>query len=111
MEEGIDMPGEETAYPFLKEDGGEIVLYAHIQPRAARDKVVGQHGEALKISLRAPPVDNKANAALIDFLSLLFEIPKSCVRLKSGEQSRIKRLSIKGLSLSRVQQIIASHLA
>ncbi len=111
MEEGVDMPEEETVYPFLKEEDGGIVLYAHIQPRAARDKVVGTHGEALKISLTAPPVDNKANAALIDFLSLLFDIPKSRVRLKSGEQSRIKRLAIKGLSLSRAQQIIASHLA
>lgn len=111
MEEGVDMPGEETAYPFLKEDDGEIVLYAHIQPRAARDKVVGQHGDALKISLSAPPVDNKANAALIGFLSSIFDIPKSRIRLKSGEQSRIKRLAIKGLSLSQAQQIISSHLA
>ncbi|MDW3203647.1 DUF167 family protein, partial [Vibrio sp. 1865] len=46
------------------QDGEDIVLKLYIQPKASRDKIVGLHGEELKIAITAPPVDGKANAHL-----------------------------------------------
>ncbi len=51
------------------QDGEDIVLKLYIQPKASRDKIVGLHGEELKIAITAPPVDGKANAHLTKFFS------------------------------------------
>lgn len=69
-------------------------LTLHIQPGAKKTEITGEHGEALKIRLAAPPVDGKANAALLAFLAKTLKQPKSAVRLKSGDTSRHKRVEI-----------------
>ena len=70
------------------------MLILHIQPGAKRTEIVGQHGDALKIRLAAPPVDGKANAELIRFLAERLRVPRSAIRLVSGESSRAKRLRV-----------------
>lgn len=72
----------------------ELILDLRIQPRAARDEIVGYHGGRLKIRLTAPPVDGKANQHLIEFLADVFAVPKRDVVLLSGETSREKRVRI-----------------
>ena len=72
-----------------------VVLALHIQPGAKKTEVVGPHGDALKIRLAAPPVDGKANAALIDFLADCLGLPKAAVSLKSGQTSRRKVVEVK----------------
>ena len=79
---------------WLRRHGTAITLTLHIQPGARRTEVAGLHGDALKIRLAAPPVDGKANAALIAFLSDLLNLPKSAVRLVSGQTSRRKIVEI-----------------
>ena len=81
-----------------------IELRLHIQPRAARSEIVGLHGEALKIRLAAPPVDGKANTMLTAFLAKLLGIHKSAVKLKSGRQSRKKRLLITGIDENEIRE-------
>ena len=71
---------------------GRITLTLHIQPGAKKTEVAGLHGEALKIRLAAPPVDGKANEALIKFVAETLRLPKSAVSLKSGQTSRHKVL-------------------
>lgn len=71
-----------------------VVLRVHLQPRASRDRVVGLHGEALKIALTAPPVENAANTALLAFLATLCGVARSSVSLVAGEKSREKRILI-----------------
>jgi len=72
----------------------ELILDLRIQPRAARDEIVGYLGERLKVRLTAPPVDGKANERLIAFLAEVFAVPKRDVVLLSGESSREKRVRI-----------------
>ena len=81
---------------FLEKSPTEIILNLHIQPNAKKSGVAGEFGDSLKIRLAAPPVDGKANAALIAFLSRELNLPKSAFEIVSGETSRQKRLKIAG---------------
>jgi len=82
---------------------GRITLTLHIQPGAKKTEFAGLHGNALKIRLAAPPVDGKANEALIKFVAETLKLPKSAVNLKSGQTSRRKVLEIQGAKLSAVE--------
>jgi hypothetical protein len=79
---------------WLRRGDGRITLTLHIQPGAKKTEVAGLHGEALKIRLAAPPVDGKANAALIDFVAERLGVAKSAVSVKSGQTSRRKVLEV-----------------
>lgn len=82
---------------WLRVDGADLILTLHIQPGAKRTELAGTHGEALKIRLAAPPVDGKANAALIAYVAETLGVPKSRVELVAGQTSRAKRLRIAGV--------------
>lgn len=81
---------------------GRLSLTLHIQPGAKKTEFAGLHGDALKIRLAAPPVDGKANAALIGFLAEVLRLPKSAITLKSGQTSRRKVLEVVGSTLEIV---------
>ncbi|MCH7777840.1 MAG: YggU family protein [Gemmatimonadetes bacterium] len=70
----------------------------HVQPRASRTVVVGRHGDAIKIRVKAPPVDGAANEELIRFLAKRCGVPRRSVRLVSGASSRHKRITIDGMT-------------
>ena len=74
---------------------GDLTLTLRVQPRASRDEICGQHGDALKIRITAPPVDGAANAHLCRYLANCFKGPKASVILISGESGRDKRIHIK----------------
>jgi uncharacterized protein (TIGR00251 family) len=71
-------------------------LRFHIVPNAKIDKLVGEHGAAIKIKLRAPAVEGKANAALRSFLSKQLAIPERNVVIERGHKSRTKLVRIEG---------------
>lgn len=79
---------------------GRITLTLHIQPGAKKTEFAGLHGDALKIRLAAPPVDGKANEALVKFVAETLNLPKSAVTLKSGQTSRRKVLELIGADAS-----------
>lgn len=81
---------------------GRITLTLHIQPGAKKTEFAGLHGDALKIRLAAPPVDGKANEALIKFVAETLKLPKSAVNLKSGQTSRRKVLEVIGAESSAI---------
>ncbi len=87
---------------------GSVVLVLHIQPGARKTEVAGLHGDALKIRLAAPPVDGKANAALLAFLAKVCGVPKSAVSLLSGETSRSKRVRIVGAEVSVLEALASA---
>lgn len=84
----------EALPPWLRVAGADVVLSLHIQPGAKRTEVAGVHGEALKVRLNAPPVDGKANDALIAFLAERLGVPKARVVLEAGQTSRSKRVRV-----------------
>lgn len=75
---------------------GRLTLTLHIQPGAKKTELAGLHGDALKIRLAAPPVDGKANEALLRFVAETLAVPKAAVCLKSGQTSRRKVLEVSG---------------
>lgn len=77
-----------------------IRLTLHVQPGAKKTEIAGEHGDALKIRLAAPPVDGKANQALLSYLAERFDVPQRQVVLKQGETSRRKVVEIGGSSVS-----------
>ena len=88
----------------IQERDGAVVFPVRVQPRASKDEVAGEMAGALKVRLRAPAVEGRANEALIEFLAQLLKTPKSAVRILSGDRSRTKRVEIRGVTR---QQILA----
>ena len=82
----------------FKRDGDATVIALHLQPGAKRSKVCGMYGDAVKLSIQAPPVDGKANAALCAFLADRLKIPIAAVTLVSGASGRDKRVRINGVT-------------
>lgn len=80
-----------------------VVLNVHVVPRSSRNAVQGLHGDAVKIRLQAPPVEGKANEALVRFLSQVLGIPPRQVSLLSGASGRKKRVLISGLGKAEVR--------
>ena len=89
--------------PYLTDTPAGAVLNLRIVPRAAKNAIAGEHGDALKIRLCAPPVDGAANAALVEFLAETFALPRNRVQLLSGQTSRTKRVLLAGLSAAQVR--------
>lgn len=91
---------------WLRTHDGGVTVTVHVQPGAKKTEVAGVHGDALKIRLAAPPVDGKANAALIDYLAKKLDVRKSCITLKSGESSRHKILAIEGVDPELISDLL-----
>ena len=92
--------------PWLRVGDGKITLTLHIQPGAKKTEITGIYGDALKIRLPAPPVDGKANAALIEFVADRLGLAKSAVNLKSGQTSRRKVLEVIGAPANTEQRLL-----
>jgi len=81
--------------PWRRENAdGSITLEIHVQPGAKKSEIAGVHGDALKIRVAAPPVEGKANAALIAFLAEVFGVAKRNVTIVRGETGRRKTLRV-----------------
>ncbi|MGA8298411.1 MAG: DUF167 domain-containing protein [Terriglobales bacterium] len=78
-----------------------------VHPRAKKNAITGEIGDALKVALTAPPVDGKANAACIEFFAKLLNVPRSSVTIASGETSRNKVVRIMGLPAEEVRARLA----
>jgi len=100
---------------WLRAEGDDVVLSLHIQPGAKQTEVVGPHGEMLKIRLAAPPVDGKANTALLGFITEKINAGgavrkkvgagRTAVALIGGHTSRSKRVRISGVSTDLVMEL------
>ena len=74
-----------------------------VHPRARENAIDGELGDALKVSLKAPPAAGKANDACIEFFANLLEVPRSAVTIASGQHSRRKVLQVGGRSATEVR--------
>lgn len=90
---------------FIKETGdGAVLLIVQAAPRAAKSEICGVHGDAIKIRVKAPPVDGKANQALREFIAELLGIPLRSVELVSGDTSKRKIFRITDVASAAVKQ-------
>lgn len=82
---------------FYSIEGNNLILRIHLQPGAKTNEVVGVHDDWLKIKIKAPASEGKANAALIKFLVDQFDVTRQEVMLTQGKQSRYKQVVINNL--------------
>lgn len=92
------------AWITVNKDGCTIAV--KVVPRASRDEIAAIENDYLRIRLKAPPVDGKANAALEKFLAATFDVPSRNVAVVGGTTSRQKRVSIHGITPARVCEIV-----
>lgn len=85
------------------------VIKVRLQPRASRTGVRSVEEGVVRISVTAPPIDNAANAALIELLAKLLKIPKGSIVLTSGQHSRDKLVQIKNISKNETLRILEIH--
>lgn len=84
--------------PLVRRDGADLVLDVRVQPRASRSEIVGPHGGRVRVRLKAPPVDGRANAELVALLAEAFGVPRAHVVLEAGTTGRDKRVRIRGVA-------------
>lgn len=79
----------------------------HVLPNAPKTQIIGQHGDALKIKIQAPPVDGKANQEIIRFFAEALRIPKNQIEIVSGEISKTKKLRLIGCRWDQVRSTLS----
>lgn len=82
---------------------GNVIVTVHVQPGARTNEVTGHHGDALKVRVKAPPVDGKANGAVIALLAEVLGLPLANVELVAGTSQRRKRLRLRGITLEQAK--------
>ena len=90
----------------ISETASGATFAVKVHPRAKKNAITGEIGDALKVSLTAPPVDGKANAACIEFFAKILKVPRSSVTIASGETSRNKVIRVTGLSAEDVRRCL-----
>src|SRR5258708_33464163 len=95
----------------IKESASGVTFAVKVHPRAGKNAITGTVGDALKLALTAPPVDGKANQAVIEFFADLFQIPRASVTIASGETNRSKVVRITGVTAEQVRRRLASATA
>lgn len=92
---------------WAEDTTGGCILQVRVTPRSSRNRVDGPREGALKIRLNAPPVDGKANEALIEFLADSLDLPRRAITLLAGEQSRTKRILVRGRTAADLARALA----
>jgi hypothetical protein len=75
----------------------DITLKVYLQPKASKNEIVGPYRDGIKVRITAPPVEGKANEALVQFLAKVLKIPGSRIEIVRGHHSREKTLKITGM--------------
>ena len=97
--------------PFLKRTPTGCQLSVRVQPGASRSEVAGLHGAELKVRVKAPPVEGKANEALLECLAKLFRVKRSQCELVRGETSRSKTVFVRDLNEALARAELAGKIA
>jgi uncharacterized protein len=77
-----------------------------VHPRARKNAITGEIGDALKVSLTAPPIEGRANEACIEFFANVLKVPRSSISIAAGQNSRNKVIRVSGLTSEQVRRRI-----
>ena len=94
----------------IHESAKGVGFAVKVQPRARKNAITGTVGDALKLALTAPPIEGRANQAVIDFFAELFQIPRSSVTIASGARGRRKVIRVKDVSKQAIEDKLAENL-
>ena len=87
-----------------------MIFPVRVQPRASKDEIAGVVGGALKVRLRAPALEGRANEALCEYLAQLLKTPQAAVRIVSGHHSRNKRVEVRGVTELQVLALMTREV-
>ncbi len=93
--------------PRVEFHDGHVRFSVRVQPRSSRSEISGTHGDAIKVRLAAPPVDDAANAELIALLAKQLKVAKSAVRIVKGHKSKNKVIEVAGVNAAAVEALLA----
>lgn len=96
--------------PCLIPSASGVTCLVRVTPRASRSAIAGTRDDALLVRLAAPPVDGAANAALVELLATVFDVPRRNVTIVSGHGGRLKRVAIAGITLTDAAARLGAHL-
>ena len=88
----------------VRDTSAGATFQVKVQPRAKKNAIIGEIGDALKLALTAPPVEGRANQACIALVAELLNLPRSSVTIAAGQSSRKKIIHVAGMSAAEVQQ-------
>jgi uncharacterized protein (TIGR00251 family) len=84
-----------------------VTFAVSVRPRARKNSITGELGDALKVALTAPPIHGRANEACIEFFAKLLAVQRSAVSIASGQSSRNKVIRVTGRSAEEVRSKLA----
>ncbi|MBW1827799.1 MAG: YggU family protein [Deltaproteobacteria bacterium] len=84
----------------------KTIIRVRVLPRTSKNQIVGMDGGVFKVKLTAPPVEGKANKALVSFLGKKLGLPKRDIEIVSGEHSREKSIRVSGLPVEEVMRML-----
>ena len=87
----------------VHENASGVTFSVRVHPRAKKNAITGEMGDALKLSLTTPPLDGRANDACVEFFAKLLKVPRSSVTIASGQTSRNKVIRVVGLTAQDVR--------
>lgn len=90
--------------PWMQADAGGIRIQVHLQPGARRTAIVGEYGGRLKIAIQAPPVEGRANGALVEWLAVRLGVSRRQVRIVAGARGRDKTVLVSGVEPDGAQR-------
>lgn len=93
----------------VQERPGGVTIECYVTPRAGKSRIKGERNGALAVALAAPPVEGKANEALIELIAEVLSVPRSSVSIVRGETARTKLLFIKGISAEKLLRILGTR--
>jgi uncharacterized protein (TIGR00251 family) len=91
----------------MSEKDGAVTLDIAVKPRSSREGVGPAQGDRLIVAVNAPPVDGKANEAVIRVLAKTFDVPRSAITIVRGETGRKKTMRIAGITAAVVSGLVA----
>jgi uncharacterized protein (TIGR00251 family) len=94
--------------PFIKSTTKGCEISVRVQPGASRSEAAGLHGTELKIRIKAPPVEGKANDALLEFLAETLRVRRSQCVIVRGDKSRSKVVLVRGLEEALARAILVA---
>jgi uncharacterized protein (TIGR00251 family) len=90
----------------IDEKNGSVIFRVRVQPNARREGIDGEWDGALRIRVAAPPIDDRANEAVVELLAARLKRPQAAVRIIGGAKSRLKRIAVQSVAANQVRALL-----